>query len=191
MDTARNHILAYLKSQSVELPDAALEEALLGAITLQEPMDFSGLGYKWIGLRRKADGSVEAMSLKPYNMLQIGQRELRRKLLSLGAQSALLSTVSGLLAVVASLVLLLLEFEEAMAHSYTEEQAKVLLAIYFTDGRFTEEEARQSYRRCHGQDIAPGALQESLAFLERLRAICKSGNGAWELSETITFRRDG
>lgn len=191
MDTARNHILAYLKSHSLELPDAVLEETLLGAITLQASMDFSGLGYKWINLQRKADGSVEAMSLKPYNMLQADQRELRRKLLSLGAQGALLTTVSGLLAVVASLVLLLLEFEDAMAHSYSEEQARVLLAIYFADGRLTEEEARKAYRRCHGQDIEPGALLENLAMLERLRTIRRKGDGEWELLETITFRRNG
>lgn len=191
MNTPHNHILAYLKSHSVELPDEVLQEALLEAITLQESMDFSGLGYRWINLRRKADGSVDALSLKPYNMLLADQRELRRKLLSLGAQGALLTTVSGLLAVVASLVLLILEFEDAVALNYSEEQARVLLAIYFADGRLTEDNIRKAYRRCHGQDIEPNALQESLDFLERIRTIRKKENSDWELIETITFRRDG
>ncbi|MCO6493303.1 MAG: hypothetical protein J5I98_33085 [Phaeodactylibacter sp.] len=191
METPHDHILAYLKSHSLELPEEALQEALLGAITLQESMDFSGLGYKWVNLRRKANGSVEALSLKPYNILQVGQRELRRKLLSLGAQGALLTTVSGPLAVVASVVLLILEFEEAVALKYSEEQARVLLAVYFTDGRVAEEEIREAYKRCHGQDIEPKTLQENLAFLERLRTIRWKDGSEWELVETITFRRDG
>lgn len=190
MNTPHNHILAYLKSYAVELPEEELQEALLEAVTLRESMDFSGLGYKWINLRRKADGSVEALSLKPYNMLQADQRELRRKLLSLGAQGALLTTVFGPLAVAASLVLLLLEFEDTVAIKYSEEQARVLLAAYFTDGRLTEEEIRKAYKRCHGQDVEPNALQENLAFLERLRTIRRKGDGEWELAETITFRRD-
>ncbi len=191
MDTSHDHILAYLKSHSVELPEEELQETLLGSITLQESMDFSGLGYKWISLRRTADGSVEALSLKPYNMLLADQRELRRKLLSLGAQGALLTTVSGPLAVMGSLVLLLLEFEDAVALKYSEEQARVLLAVYFTDERLTEEEIRKAYRRCHRKDIEHNTLQENLAFLEHIRTIRKKESGEWELLETITFRRDG
>ncbi|MCB0547686.1 MAG: hypothetical protein KDD19_08860 [Phaeodactylibacter sp.] len=191
MDTPQDHILAYLKSQSVALPEDELQEALLESIALQESMDFSGLGYKWVNLRRNKDGSMEALSLKPYNMLQADQRELRRKLLSLGAQGALLSTVSGPLAVVASLVLLLLEFEDTIALEYSEEQARVLLAVYFADGRLTKENIRKAYRAHHGEDIAPEALLENLAFLERIRTIRRGGDGEWELLETVTFRRDG
>ncbi|MCB0567463.1 MAG: hypothetical protein H6573_32370 [Lewinellaceae bacterium] len=191
MDTTHDNILAYLKSRSIELPEAGLQEALLDTVTLQAPMDFSGLDYKWVSLRRKEDGSVEALSLKPYNMLQANQRELRRKLLSIGAQGVLLTSVSGLLSVAASLLLLILEFEEVMAHDFSEEQARVLLAVYFADERLAEDDIQQAYRRCHGKGIEQDALQENLAILERIRTIRRKGKGRWELLETIIFRRDG
>ena len=95
-------------------------------------------------------------------MLQIGQREL-----------------------------LILEFEETVAQNYAEKEARVLLALYFTDERLAEGNTRKAYQRHHGEDIAPEALLENLAFLERLRTIRRGGDGEWELLETVTFRRDG
>lgn len=137
----------------------------------------------------KVDGKkISGYSLKPFQLLRIDQRAFKKKMLTIGAQSVLLTTVNGWLPILASLLLIVMDFEELHYKDLTDKQARVLLLLYLADEEKSAKELASSYDKRFGEVVAMEELMERLNELVTLRLAGVTDN-KWALEETIIYRR--
>lgn len=176
------HLEAYI---TTHFTDLSQENVDLLASGLQLRGTTSGYDLSVL----KVDGKqVSGYSLKPFQLLRVDQRAFKKKILTIGAQSVLLTTVNGWLPILASVLLIVMDFEELHHKGLADNQARVLLLLYLADGEKTLKELAESYGQRFGKTIAAEELTERLNELVELR-LAGVTDDKWSLQETIIYRR--
>ena len=175
----------YLQQQQPLLDGEALS-LLIQAVSLRST---ESKGYPLTILRADGSGAVRGFSLRPFQLMRIDQRAFRKKLLSIGAQAVLLTTVDGWLPIVAAILMLAMDFEELHYREYTTEQAQLLMLLHVGNGTPTIKELVETYHKRFGITVTPDFMRSRLEELSKLKLLEFVGENGVRLRETVIYRR--
>lgn len=181
---ATAQLLDLARTEGIEVNEDLLGDCLQIANTSPEASD----KMRSVEITQDNDGKVNAESIKAYNVLRFSQRQFINALLTLAPAAAgmfatnVVGTVLGVLAFIAA-------FREVAKKEYSEQDSKVLLAIYHL-GSFCHISAiPDKYKELFGQAISEDAVRRTVHLLAAYRTVRLYGNDEVEIKETVVIER--
>lgn len=171
--------------------DGTLQTAFFDSCTLTKvPKPFDDFDYETVRLKTEVDGSISGTSLKPYNLLKVDMRTLRRKIALLFIQTVTVAQANSLLALGTALLQAGLEVEEMLHRKFDTREAQVLAAVLASESTIlTQAELQALHFQLFEEHLEPNDLQESLWLLSDLRTLRLLPNGDIQVEEEIIYER--
>ena len=125
--------------------------------------------------------------MRDTNVFKVGFRDLVAPLLKGGA---LFASIDSRVAAIAAFLELLAEFWDKSRISFDGEDARMLLAIWATEGdMLNARRVAESYAREFGETVSPEQVVPFLEKFTELRVLKGLNDGVYEKRERMTFKR--
>ncbi len=142
-----------------------------------------------VDLQTHSDGSVKAVSFKPFNLLQFSQHKFQLSLLKLLPAAVGVATGSVAVTTVLAVFGFIQTFLEGSQKEFHEQDARVLLSIYKLGSMCHISAIPAEYQRLFHTSVSEDAVRASIDLLVKYRTLRLHPNDEVEIKESINLSR--
>ena len=183
----RTFITEKLAERNLEADESILE-AFGSSVRLEEGTPDETEEIRAIKIKEDTDGKVTAKSIKLYNLMKVSYYDLFGFLIKEAAIPFVEETRAK---IIFALLILLHEFYPKMAHTFNEQDARLLLLIQELGKKeFKADELSEAYQQHFDQAITTAKVSRSLNYFTDLKVLKYLNDDKYIAEEKMTYERN-